>query len=133
MSAFKFGPHNLSSINVKANGTYLYKKPLKVNYGQDIYMRVFNNLQSVCGKTFTDQGNSITPEDFKKSLCLYAFDLTPDGCHGEGTHLQRISDTIIELSFAEALERTTSVMVYCEFDEILSIDQGRNAYLASSS
>ena len=132
-SPFKFEPFHLSSINVLVNNNYALKKPLVVDFEKNIYMRAYHNLQSVCEKTFTEQGNGITPEHFKSSLCLYAFDLTSDWCHGEGTHLQRISDTKVELTFSQPLNETVNLMVYYEYDELLNIDELRNASLASVS
>lgn len=96
-------------------------------------MRAYHNLQSVCGKTFTEEGNNITPEHFKSILSLYAFDLTNDWSHGEGTHLQRISDTKVELTFSDPLSETLNLMVYYEYDELLNIDELRNSTLASVS
>jgi hypothetical protein len=132
-SPFKFEPFNLTSINVMVNNNYVLKKPLAVDFQKDIYMRAYHNLQSVCGKTFTEEGNNITPEHFKSSLCLYAFDLTNDWSHGEGTHLQRISDTKVELTFSDPLSETVNLMVYYEYDELLNIDELRNPTLASVS
>lgn len=132
-SPFKFDHFNLSSINVMINGSYILKKPLHVNYEEDIYIRAYQNLHSVCGKTHSDEGNHITPDHFKRSLCLYAFDLTPDWCHGEGTHLLRNSDTIAELTFSKPLEETVSALVYYEYDDVIKIDKLRIIELASRS
>lgn len=132
-SPFKFEHFNLSSINVSMNGRYALKKPLNLNFEDDIYMRAYHNLLSVCDKIQADAGNNITPEHFKSSLCLYAFDLTPDLCHGEGVHLLRTSDTIAELTFSKALPVTVSAMVYYEYDDMLRIDKLRTVELASKS
>lgn len=132
-SPFKFENFGLSSINVMVNGSYVLKKSLQLDYENDIYIRAYMNLMSVCGKSLTDTGNAVTPEIFKNSLCLYAFDLTSDWCHGEGTHLLRNSDTIAEFTFATPLEKTTSVMVYYEYDDMIRIDKMRTVELASTS
>ena len=115
------------------NGSNVLKKPLQLDFENDIYIRAYMNLLSVSGKSLTDAGNNISLETFKNSLCLYAFDLTPDWCHGEGTHLLRSSDTIAEFTFASPLENTLSVMVYYEYDDMIKIDKMRTAELASKS
>ena len=132
-SPFKFENFGLSSINIMMNGSYVLKKPLQVDYQNDIYIRAYMNLLSVAGKSLTDTGNNISLETFKNSLCLYAFDLTPDWCHGVGTHLLRSSDTIAELTFASPLANTISVMVYYEYDDMIKIDKMRTVELASKS
>ena len=132
-SPFKFENFGLSSINIMVNGSYVLKKPLQLDFENDIYIRAYMNLLSVSGKSLTDAGNNISLESFKNSLCLYAFDLTSDWCHGEGTHLLRSSDTIAEFTFAAPLENTLSVMCYYEFDDMIRIDKMRTAEIASKS
>lgn len=46
-SPFKFENFCLSSINIIMNGSYVLKKPLQVDYDNDIYIRAYMNLLSV--------------------------------------------------------------------------------------
>ena len=90
-------------------------------------------MHAVCDKLFMNEGNNITLEKFKQSLCLFAFDNTPDQCHGEGLHLIRYSTTTLDLTFRAALTETISLLVYTEFDDLIEIDKTRVATKASSS
>lgn len=132
-SPFKFEHFNISSMNMTVNGSNVLNNPLHLNFTDDIYTRAYHNLLSVCDKTHADEGNNITLEHYKKSLCLFAFDLTPDWCHGEGSHLIRSSTTSLDLKFSQPLAETVSVMVYYEFDDILRIDKTRSVDRASQA
>lgn len=132
-SPFKFENFNVSSVNLTVNGRNVLNNPLHLNFADDIFARAYFNLQSACDKTFLNESNSITLDEFKKSLCLFAFDNTPDLCKGEGIHLIRRSTTTLDLNFREALANTVSVIVYSEFDDLIEIDKTRVATRASAT
>lgn len=132
-SPFKFEHFNISSINLNVNGRNILNKPLHLSFSEDIYTRAYHNLQAVCDKTFANEGNDIKLKDYKSGLCLFAFDNTPDQCRGEGLHLTRNSTTILELTFAQPVAETVSVLVYTEFDDLLEIDQTRVVTRSSSA
>lgn len=132
-SPFKFENFKVSSINITVNGHNILNNPLQLHFDEDIYVRAYHNLHSVCDKTHMNEGNAISLEEFKESLCLFAFDNTPDQCHGEGVHLVRHSTTTLDLTFREALANTVSVLVYLEFDDLIEIDKTRVATRASKT
>jgi len=66
---------------------------------------------SVCDKSFMNEGNNISLEEFKEIVCLLAFDITPDQCHSEGIHLIHQSTTSLDLTFRKPTEETISVLV----------------------
>lgn len=132
-SPFKFENFGVSSINLTVNGHNVLNNPLQLNFADDLFVRAYFNLQSVCDKTFMNEGNNISPEDFKNRLCLFAFDNTPDQCRGDGLHLIRRSTTTLDLKFRRALENTVSVFVYSEFDDLIEIDKTRVVTKASAT
>ena len=132
-SPFKFENFNVSSINLTVNGHNVLNNPLQLGFNNNIYVRAYHNLQSVCDKTFMNEGNNVSLEEFKKSICLFAFDNTPDQCHGEGVHLIRHSTTTLDLTFRTALTETVSVLVYTEFDDLIEIDKTRVVTRASAT
>lgn len=132
-SSFKFENFNVSAINISVNGHNILNNPLQLNFDDDIFARAYFNLQSVSDKTFMNEGNNISLDEFKKSLCLFAFDNTPDLCRGEGVHLIRRSTTTLDLTFREALTDTVSVLVYTEFDDLIEINKTRVASRASET
>jgi len=132
-SPFKFENYDVSSVNLTVNGHNVLNTPLQLNFEKDIYARAYHNLMSVCDKSFMNEGNNISLEEFKESVCLFAFDNTPDQCHGEGIHLIRQSTTTLDLTFRKPTEETISVLVYTETDDLIEIDKTRVATRASTS
>lgn len=132
-SPFKFENFGLTSVNLAVNGNNVESNPLDMSFENGTYTRVYDKLISVCGKSLTDTGNNITLQAFKDNLSLIAFDLTPDSCHGEGHHLIRNSTTSLDLRFAAPLADTVSVMVYYEYDDMLTVDKTRTIHRASES
>ena len=131
---FNFQHFNLASVNLSVNGHNIFSKALQLSFGQEkLYSRAYFNLLSVCGKSLQNDGNGITLNEFENGYCIIAFDNTPDQCHGEGVHLIKHSTTSLELTFAKPLERTVSVMVYAEFDDLIEIDKTRIATRASKT
>ena len=45
----------------------------------------------------------------------------------------RTGDRTIELTFDDALRGTVSAMAYCEYDDLLRIDEARTVEIASKS
>ncbi len=132
-SPFKFENFGVTSVNLTVNGRNILNNPLQLGFSSDLFARAYFNLHAVCNKTFINEGNQISLEEFKNSLCLFAFDNTPDLCGGEGLHLIRHSTTTLDLSFRTALERTISVITYTEFDDLIEIDKTRVATKASAT
>ena len=132
-SPFKFQHFNLSSVNLSVNGRNLLNNPLQLNFAEDTFIQAFHNLQAVCDKIFVNEGNNISREEFKSSICFLAVDNTPDLCPGEGLHLSRNSTTTLDLSFHTALTETVTALVYTKFDDLLQIDKARNTTRASIS
>lgn len=77
------------------------------------------------GKGFSDEDNAISREMFAAGHAIYAFDLTGDLCEGGGTHLIKNSTVTLEMTFKQALDRTVSLVMYAELDDLLEIDNSR--------
>ena len=68
----------------------------------------------------------ITPSDFLDGYTLFAFDLTPDGSHGQHYTVNKRGNLRIDLKFDTPLACTTNLLIYAEFDNIIEIDKNRN-------
>ena len=68
-------------------------------------------------------------DDFEKSTCLFAFDLTPDESDSDSWELIREGATTVHCTFAEAIkEPGLEMIVYAEFDNLAMIDRNRAIY-----
>ena len=78
----------------------------------------------------TDFSNDITLEDYKGGNCFFVFNLTPD--HSDDGTLQLIQEgtVSIDLKFKTPITETQGVelIVYGEFDNLITIDWNRNVF-----
>jgi len=69
------------------------------------------NFISACDKSLMNKGNNISLEKFKQSVCLFAFDNTPDWCHGKGIYLMSQSTKTLIL-MSKPTEKMIAVLAY---------------------
>ena len=74
------------------------------------------------GKAFADESNGITYKQYGDGFTLYGFDFTPDQGAGGEAHLIRTSTLVIKVTFKTALARTVNLVAYCEYDDLVQID-----------
>ena len=80
--------------------------------------------------TDEDKGNGISLKSYKLGSCLFAFDLSPD--HDDGNHWDLVRDgsTTINIRFGAAVPAGgIEVVVYAEFDNLITIDQNRHTFI----
>ena len=94
-------------------------------------MRAYDGLFHAFNKSYSDSGNDITYEKFKKKYPLFCFDLTADGCGNADSHFELLKqgNLRLKLHFDEPLTETVTVIVYGEFESLLEINQNREVVL----
>lgn len=131
---FNFAHFNLSEIGVYLDGLQGFSiKPLKLDYANDLYIEAYMNLFHGTGKINRDEGNCITPADFKGGFALYAYDLSPDLCEGDHFNLLKQGAVRLTIRFSTALVRPITVVSYAEFENVIEIDRSRNIIFDFSS
>ena len=127
-NAFEFEHKNLNYISIEAGGQSYPAQALTPHFSteENNYIRSYMSLFTETGRIFDDSGNDITRESFRKGFSAWAFDLTPDKEDGDHVHLIKEGNLRVDLKFSEALDKTTTVFVYAEFDNVLEIDRARN-------
>ena len=124
---FEMEHNNLNYISVEANGQSFPSQPLTPQFGNiNNYIKSYMTLFTDTGKIFDDSGNDITRESYRKGFTIWAFDLSPDKEDSAHVHLIKEGNLRLDMKFAEALDDTTSVIVYAEFDNVIEIDRARN-------
>ncbi len=68
--------------------------------------------------------------NFKDGICIFAFDLSLDEDDG-GDHwdLVKEGETTINIHFSAATVAAIEVIIYAEFDNLLTIDHARNTFI----
>lgn len=128
-SPFNFKNYKIQSIKVNAGGQSYPAQPLKLDFGNDHYLPAYMQLFDALGLANDNRGNNITRQAFGKSHCIFAFDLTCDA--DDGAHWDPIKEgnTSVEIQFGGDLPAGgVQVIVYAEFDNLLSIDRNRIAH-----
>jgi len=124
---FNFQHYNLSEIAIYLDGQQQHVlKPIKPNYGGNLFIRVYNSLSSGMNKLNRDKGNGISRNDYKDSYAVYAFDLTIDLREDDHFNLVKHGNLCLALKFSEALPKTVTVITLAEFDNVIELDLDRN-------
>jgi len=128
-SPFNFQHYNITEISVSAAGETYPHKSLTMDFENNRYVRAFLQLFEGQGIGVEDKGNGITLDSFKNGSCIFAFDLSPDEDDGSHWDLVKEGATSINIQFAKAAPRHgIEVIVYAEFDNLVTIDRNRNTF-----
>ena len=102
----------------------------------DAYVPDFKNKQAVreylalhteTGMYEGARSCGITYEDFMDGYTLFPLDLTPDRERdGRRVNLIKAGQLRVELSFAEALAHTTTVLLYMVYDNVVELTRDRH-------
>jgi hypothetical protein len=128
-SPFRFQNYSIQSIKVTAGGHTFPAHPMKLDFPNGHYLQAYAELFEALGLANDNKGNTITRNAFPQSHCIFAFDLTADG--DDGAHWDPIKEgnTSLEIQFGQNLPAGgVQVIVYAEFDNLLSIDRNRVAH-----
>ena len=124
---FNFEHCNARSIGVSYDGELTPAKKIKLDFSKGHYLNGYQSLFEVSGKFGHDAGFEISKDDYKDGYTMYGFDISQSMCntsnHQEPT---RRGDLKIEIEFQKALSKTVTVIVYADFDAVISIDKFRN-------
>lgn len=123
----RFQPHGLIKINLLVNGRSLpangYTPQFTDKDGSGVQcVRCFNALSSVCKMTHTDNGNAISRRAFEDGYTMFAFMVFEDWSD-ESFGLVHEGNIQLEMRFGVATPEVLNTIVYCEYENTLSIDK----------
>ena len=130
-SPFYFEHFKLTEIYIRAGGERYPNIPLAPDYENDNFVRAYMQLMEGLGYAGTDTCNTITQKRFKDGWCIYCFDLSPtQDDSDQNWNLERKGSTSIHLEFKDPVpDGGIEVIIWAEFDSMLSIDGMRNCFL----
>ena len=123
---FYFKNYDVRKISSIVNGESLPGQPIKVDFENNLYMDGYRSLFLACGKLNANEGIDISRDEYKDGYTLFGFDLSPSICNGGHSEPLKQGTLKIELEFQKALPSTISVIVYAEFENIVTVDKFRN-------
>jgi len=119
---FNFQHFNLSSINLKKNGTRIPQEPLTPDFARGRCQREYNHLFMNTGKYRTNSTNCITIDNFKNGCTLFPFDVTVDQCNMHHMHAGSEGTLDVEVSWQKALEEAITVIVYSASNQAIMVN-----------
>ena len=128
-SPFNFKNFSIREISVTAAGITYPMKPLTMDFANNQFTRAFVQLFEAVGIGGENKGLKIDMKSFKNGCCLFAFDLSPDEDDGSHWDLIKEGTTSVNIEFATAIPASgAEVIMYAEFDNLITIDRNRNPY-----
>ncbi|XP_053205603.1 uncharacterized protein F54H12.2-like [Panonychus citri] len=132
LNPFKFEHYKCNHISLNVDGVMIPSIPYKPDFIAKTAVREYIDLFKAL-----DQSEGIPQIDIKYSeFCerktLFGFDLTNDGSIGgeSGTlNLLRRGSIRLELRFAETFTDQLKIIVFSQFDNVITIDRDRNVTL----
>ena len=130
-SPFNFKNYAIDEVSITAAGQTYPAKPLTCNFADNHYTRAFVQLFEGLGISDEDKGNTVDLIKFKYGICVFAFDLSPDE-DDSSDHWDLIKEgaTTVNIHFQDATPAGgIEVLVYGEFDNLLTINHTRNSFI----
>ena len=123
----RFQPHGVNKINLLVNGRSLptsgYTPQFTNTEGSGVNCsRCFHALSSVCKMTNTDSGNGITRRAFEDGYTMFAFMLFEDWSD-ESFGLVHEGNVQLEMRFDTSTKEVLNAILWCEYENTISIDK----------
>ncbi|XP_053202583.1 uncharacterized protein LOC128387418 [Panonychus citri] len=132
LDPFQFRHFNANFVSFTVDGVMIPSIPYTPNHKLKLYMREFINLYRCFNQDEGIPQLNIKYEDYPSNFALYAFDLSPDGSIGAETgtlSLIKRGNIRLDIKFAEKLGSSVKVVVFGQFDNLITIDKERNVTL----
>ena len=127
----KFGHHDLTYLAVHINGEMFPKTPYTPDYraASENYTREYHDFLMNLGATKYPNQPPIDYVNYRKGLCLYAFNFNSDfDTPNESEYINPPKDGFlnIEVKFRANLAAALKAICYAQFDNLIEIDENRN-------
>lgn len=126
---FHFNHHNVSSFNLKLNGSPVVPTVFQPDWATKNCMREYRWFLDNSGIAHENDTNDITFEDYINNSNFWCFDLTPDQCNSFHLHSTLQGNLDVNIGFTSSLTAALHMIVYASFNSVIAIDADRNVKL----
>lgn len=127
---FKFEHFNINHLSLNVDGVMVPSISYQPDYVSNMYMREYVNLYRFLGQDEGVPQMEISHADYKSKYNLYAFDLSgPLGAESGTLSLLKRGAIRLELKFSSATSKQIKIIVFGQFDNLITIDKERNVIL----
>ena len=118
---------NVSSLQVIVNDQKVPNDAYTPDFSKKDAVREYLALHTETGMYEGRRSCDISYDEFLNGYTVFPLDLTPDRSHdGCRVNLIRMGQLRVELSFRAALQRTTTVLLYMVYDNIIELTRDRH-------
>lgn len=130
---YVFHHYHINSIACFLNGQQFPSKAYTPDFDNDLYMREYLELFRASEQFDNDARMPITFSEYKHSYTIFAFNLSQDLSQGYNSagyvNIPKEGVLRFEIRFNQALDTTINALIFCEFDNQISIAEDRNAFM----
>lgn len=126
---FYFNHHNVTSFNLKINGSPVVPTVFQPDWSNKNCMREYRWFLDNSGIAHENDTNDITFEDYISNSNFWCFDLTPDQCNSFHLHSTLQGNLDVNIGFQNSITSAIHMLVYASFNSAIAIDVDRNVRL----
>ena len=124
---FHFKHNNLETLTVSVDSDTLIR--LDFDFDNGNYVEAYDTLMRSTGQYKGGRSMLVDYHDFGNGTMILVFDLTARGeCNSEQFTVKKLGNLSINLKYKNALTETNNLILYGEFDGVLTIDADRNVF-----
>lgn len=130
LNPFNFEHFKLNFLACYLNGDQYPGIPYQPDYTKSIFAREYFDLYRSLNQLTAKPNLDVTLEEFKNGFTVYGINFASDSSDPIEGHFNplRRGNLRIDLRFAEALTEVITVLVFAQFESLISIDNDRNVY-----
>ena len=124
---FHFEHNNLESLTVSVDSDTLIR--LGFDFDNGNYVAAYDTLMRSTGQYKGGRSMLVDYHDFGNGPMILVFDLIARGeCNSEQFTVKKLGNLRINLKYKNALTETNNLILYGEFDGVLTIDADRKVF-----
>ena len=124
---FHFKHNNLETLTVSVDSDTLIR--LDFDFDNGNHVEAYDTLMRSTGQYKGGRSMLVDYHDFGNDTMILVFDLTARGeCNSEQFTVKKLGNLRINLKHKIALTETSNLILYGEFDSVLTIDADRNVF-----
>ena len=130
LNPFNFQHFKLNFLACYLNGDQYPAIPYQPDYEKGLCVREYFDLYRSLNQLTAKPNLDITLAEFKSGFTIYGINFAADSSDPVDGHFNplRRGNLRIDLRFAEALTDVITVLVFTQFESLVSIDKDRNIY-----
>ena len=128
LNPFDFHHFNMQNVVLRVNEKSVPYENIEMNFRERCAAQGYVTLLQGTNRLYQNHGMDLSYDDFLAGHTLLAFDLTPDLSNSHCNLVQE-GTVSLEIKLSEPTRVSVTMIVYAEYDNVITIDKDRNAQL----